>query len=99
MPRWRGTSTTCSNRLPGLGPTSAGWAHAGRRLCGSMGSAWHAAEHFLVGLSRRHSLIYALQYLGCRREKAAARVAAAAALDLHHRDRLVREPAEEVGEH
>src|SRR5258707_1077500 len=99
MPRWRGTSTTYSNRLPGLGPMRAGWAHAGRRPCGSMGAAWRAAEHVLVGLSRRHSLIHTLQHLGCRREKATARVAAAAALDLHHRDRLVREPAEEVGEH
>src|SRR5258707_14540683 len=99
MPRWPATFTTCSNASGGSGATAAGWGRAGPRPCGSTASAWLAAERLLVGPSLRHSLVHALQDLRGRRQEAATGIAAAAALDFHHRHRLVREPAQEIGEH
>src|SRR5437773_9814603 len=99
MPPWPETSTTCSNASPGSGTTAAGWAHAGRRRCGSRGSAWRAAERLLVGPSLRHPLVHALQHVGRGRQEAAACIAAAAALDLHHGDELAGEASQEIGQH
>src|SRR5258705_9663782 len=97
MPRWPGTSTTCSSASRGSGAMAAGWARAGPRRCGSTASAWLAAERLLVGPSLRHPLVHALQHLRRRGPEAAARVAAAAALDLPPRHWLPGEPPPEIG--